>query len=348
VPVSPGRVRAPVHRPGLSLLGWGYPGYELSPKASYGPDSMRRLIADARAAGVSKLLVHARDEHATFYPSKIAANVSVGEWDVMAAAVEEGRKQDVEVYAAYILGIAQEADLKAHPGWACLDREGKPDGWYCYNNPEVRAFHGAMLAEIVTRYPVAGVSLDFCRPGGGCFCPRCAELFQARYSKPLKGIDPYDRDWVNFQRDSITQYMRELRQALRQARPDARFSGYVWGRFAPDADRAGQAWPRWLKEGIMDFVAVGQYSPSTPEFRAECQVLRQIADRDLRGDVSGICPLLGVGYIRDANPSYAAADAVIARHLQAVQEEGLTKAGVFAFFEIRPHLQTVRAFARTK
>ena len=340
VPVTPSRPlpTAPRRQP-LDMLGWGSPAYSLAPGASHGPDSMRRLIADARAAGVGKLLVHARTSKETEYPSRIAPSAEL-EWDRMRVAVNEGRKQGVTIYAAYEVGIAQPEDLEAHPGWAALDRGGEPNGWYCYNNPEVRAYHASLLAEIVSLYDVAGVSLDHCRPGGGCFCPLCAEGFKAKFGKPIQNVDSYDEDWINWKRDSVTEYMRGLGRAVRGARADAKFTGYVWGRLGPDKDRAGQDWPRWLQEGIMDFVAIGMYTPSTPFFRAQCRALRIIADRDLGGDTSRMYPMLGVTYIQRANPSYAHADAVIDRHLRAVSEEGLTCAGFFPFYALRPHVKT--------
>jgi hypothetical protein len=342
MPVAPAPAAISPALPALDLLGWGYPTYSLAPGASHGPESMRQLVADARAAGVTKLLVHARTSKETTYPSRIAPNTRP-EWDRMEAAVAEGRRQGVAIYAAYEVGIAQESDLEAHPDWAALDRNGKPNGWYCYTNPGVREYHASLMAEIVTRYDVAGVSLDHCRPGSGCFCPLCAKGFEARYGKQIRDVDTYDSDWVNWKRDSITEYMGELARTVRGARADAKFTGYVWGRFGPDKDRAGQDWPRWLREGIMDFVAVGMYTPSTPFFRAQCCGLRIVADRELGGDASRIYPMLGVSYIQRAYPSHAHADAVIARHLRAVQEEGLSCAGFFPFYALRPHLKTAAA-----
>ena len=343
VPLAPAAASADTASPPrLDLLGWGYPSYELSSISAYGPESMRRLVADARVGGVARLLVHARSGTETLYPSRIVAPATVAQWDALGAAVAEGKTQGVDIYAAYILGVAQPDDLKAHPDWAAIGRNGRPQEWYCYNNPDVRAFHEALLTEIVTRYEVAGVALDFVRPGGGCFCPRCAGGFEAKYHKPLKDAGEYDADSIAWPRDSITDYVRQLRQALRKARPSAQLAGYVWGRYAPDQDRAGQDWPRWLKEDLMDFVAVGQYTPSTPWFRAGCRTLSVIAERELAGRTERIYPLLGVGYIQQANPSHAAADAVIHRHLQAARQEGMKAAGFFAFYEIRPHLETAR------
>lgn len=338
-PAAPSRRR-------LDLIGWGYPTYELSDKVSYGPQSMHRMVADARTAGVTKLMIHARTSNATLYPSRIASSVSVGEWDVLSAAVAEGQRQGVAIFAAYVLGVAQEADLKAHPDWAMLDRQGKPTGWYCYTHPQVRAFHASLLAEIVTRYPVAGLALDYCRPGGGCFCPRCAAAFAEKYGKPLATVDAHDPQWTAWQREQTTDYLRQLRAAVRRARADALLSGYVLSRFAPDVDRSGQDWPRWLRDGIMDFVAMGVYTPSTPWFRAQCHTLRTLADRDLGGRIDQVYPLLGPGYIQAANPPHTAADAVIAHHLQAACDEGLGGAGFFPFYAIRTHMATAAAAAR--
>ncbi|MEA3402761.1 MAG: family 10 glycosylhydrolase [Armatimonadota bacterium] len=326
----------PASPPPLELLGWGSGHYSVSPDQSEGPESIRRLIADARAAGVSRLVVGARGTDGDRYMSEISRGERP-EYDQLALAVAEGRRQGVDIYAGYALGWAQEVDLEAHPDWAMIGSDGTPGTWYCYNNPEVRAFHASLVAEIVRNYDVAGVALDACRPGPGCHCQLCARLFQQRYGRPLEGVGHYDPEWREFQRESITDYMRELREAIRQARPDAKLSGYVWSRLAPDADRAGQDWPRWLNEGIMDWVCVGQYTPSTPLFRGECHTLKTIADRELGGDTSRIFPLLGVTYIQGAWPSYPLADAVIDQQLQAAREEGLQGAGYFPFYGIRTH-----------
>jgi len=324
---------------GLQLVGWGGAHYSLGQGPKYGPQSMRRLVGDAKAAGVPRLVVLARTSRGMCYPSDVALG-DKPDWDVMAAAATEGKRTGIAIYAGYILGIAQPTDLKARPAWAMLNKAGKQTGWYCYNHPDVRAYHAAQVAELVTRYDIAGVSLDYCRPGGGCFCERCATLFKQKHGKPLRDVDAYTPQWIEFKRECITQYLRKLAEALRRARPSAKFSGYVWGRLGPERDRAGQDWPKWLADGIMDWVCVGQYTVSSPMFRSQCHTLKLIADKHLNGDTSRIFPLLGVTYIQGAHPSYAASDAVIARHLRAAQEEGLVGAGYFPFYGIRTHTRT--------
>jgi hypothetical protein len=329
----------PAVPPLLELVAWGGGGYAMSTSERNGPASARELVADVKAAGVSRLIVHGRGSREDHYISDLSLGESP-ERDALALLTAEGKRQDVDIYAGYILGIAQPVDLETHPDWAQLDKAGKQNGWYCYNNPEVRAFHAALLAELVTKYDITGVSLDYCRPGSGCYCPRCQRLFREKYDRDLLECDSYDPDWIEFKRDSITDWMRELAASTRAARADAVFSGYVWGRLAPEADRGGQDWPRWLSEGIADWLCVGQYTPSTPMFRAQCRSLKLIADKYLGGDTSRICPLLGPSYIQSACPSYPLADATIGRHLQAAREEGMTLTGYFPTHAIRTHTQT--------
>jgi hypothetical protein len=329
----------------LELVSWGSGHYAVANTAADGPASVERLTADAKAAGITRLIVSGRGTDADAYVSAIS-RAPRPEFDELAAAAEEGRRQGVEIYAGYALGWVQEADIEAHPDWAQRKADGSADTWYCYNNPEVRAFHASLVAEIGSDYDVAGIALDAVRPGGGCHCDLCSRLFEERYGRPLAEADGYDPDWQQFRRDSITEYVRELRAALREADPEKKLAGYVWGRLGADADRAGQDWPRWLNEDLMDWVCVGQYTPSTAMYRAQCHVLKTIADRDLGGDTTRIFPLMGPSYIQGAFPSYAEADAVIDRHLRAAREEGMTGAGYFPTSAIRTHIETSARHAR--
>lgn len=329
----------------LELISWGSGHYAVAATAAEGPTSVARLIADAKAAGITRLVVSGRGTDADAYVSEISL-MEPPEFDELAAAAEEGKRQGVEIYAGYALGWVQKVDIEAHPDWAQRKADGSADTWYCYNNPEVRAFHASLIAEIGRKYDIAGIALDAVRPGSGCHCDLCARLFEERYGRTLEGIGHYDPDWQQFRRDSMTQYVRELRAALRGADPAKRLAGYVWGRLAPDADRGGQDWPRWLNEDLMDWVCVGQYTPSTPMFRAQCHALKTIADRDLGGDTTRIFPLLGPSYIQGAFPGWELADAVIDRHLQAAREEGMTGAGYFPTSAIRTHIETSVRHAR--
>jgi len=329
-------------KPGkVALSGWGGPGYSLSPSPSDGPQSMERVVADAAKGGVGILIVHGKSGHGCYFRSKIAPAAQQSKWDQLKAAVAAGKKHGVRIYADYILGIMHPGDAKLHPDWQMLNSSGKPTGWYCYMNPEVRRYHISLMKEMVTTYDVDGLALDFCRPGGGCFCDRCCKLFEKKYGKPLKGIGTYDADWIRWKKDAITDYMREIAAALRAARPDLKFGGYVWSRIAMDKDRAGQDFPKWLKEGTFDFAYVGDYHSSLPFFRAVCRVCKKTADAN-GISAEKIIPMLGVGYIHNSYRHHETNAAMLARQLEIVSEEGLSHAGLFTFSNARVHLDTLR------
>jgi len=90
----------------------------------------------------------------------------------------------------------------------------------------------------------------------------------------------------------------------------------------------------WIQNGDFESDQPPQWSSATVE-------------RELMGRTDRVCPLLGVGHIHQANPSHAAAAAVIGRHLQTAREEGMRAAGFFAFYDIRPHTETSRAHSTT-
>jgi uncharacterized lipoprotein YddW (UPF0748 family) len=327
----------------LHLYGWDGSDYSISAEPAEGPASMKRFVADAKKGGLTSVIIDAKSSHGCAFPSKIAPVAQQSPWDHIAAAVEAGKENGIKIYAAYILGILHKDDAKLHPDWVMMDESGKPSDWYCYMNPDVRNYHISLMKELATSYAIEGIAMDFIRPGGGCFCPRCQKLFEAKYHKPLKGVGPYDPQWLEWKRDAITDYMRQIAAAVRAARPGIKLGGYVWARLAPEKDRAqGQDFPTWLKEGTLDFVFMGNYHSSLPFFRAICRSCKQIADaHGISPD--RIMPMPGVGYIQHGYRHHEWNAAMLARELEIVAEEGLTGAGLFTFTAARVHLDVLRA-----
>ncbi|MBM4079200.1 MAG: hypothetical protein FJ278_05820, partial [Planctomycetes bacterium] len=260
VPVEKVEAAKPTAAAKVHIHGWDGGGYALSDEPSDGPASMKRLVADAKKAGLSSLITHAKSSQDCAFPSKVVPSSQHTKWDHLAAAVEAGNAYGVRIYAGHILGVRHEDDLMLHPDWVMPDAAGKPTEWYCYMNPDVRSYHIAIMKEVAANYAIDGIALDYDRPGPGCYCTRCQKGFEAKYGKPLKGIGAYDPDWLAWKRDAITDYMRQISAAVRPVRPGLKLGGYVWSRLVPDKDRAhGQDFPTWLKEGTFDFVFMGNY-----------------------------------------------------------------------------------------
>jgi len=71
-------------------------------------------------------------------------------------------------------------------------------------------------------------------------------------------------------------------------------------------------------------------------------VCRVIADAEGIGR-ERIIPNLGVGYIQQGYRHHEANDAMLARELAIVSEEGFSQAGLFTFSNSRVHLETLKA-----
>ena len=161
--------------------------------------------------------------------------------------------------------------------------EERARGWIegIYADPasrEYRAHFAAVAAEVARKYPVAGIHLDFVRyPGPGYgqggllgVTYRSRYGFDPRFlpyafgtvdtGKWLRGEEPLvDRVltsakllWAELRAEEVTALVREVRRAVKAARPDAELSAAVF----PDAPAAflekGQDWRGWAAEGLVD------------------------------------------------------------------------------------------------
>lgn len=236
--------------------------------------------------------------------------------------IEKAHARGIQVHAwvqVFFAGNAVESIeafgpiLQKYPQWRNVQRTAmaadKPvpstveSGHYFLDpaNPEVRSFVDALLTEIVTRYPVDGLNLDYIRyPASASvtaphylgttwgYTPSAQEGFLAMLKeknpdveKPkavpaakapppktdpfeLTPTDPYWDDWVTWRKDCVTSLVKATAEKARQIRPGIQLSAVVFP--AADAKLAWklQDWPRWAKEGYIDALTPIGLSP-TPD-----------------------------------------------------------------------------------
>ncbi len=154
-------------------------------------DDVRRMMAEVADAGFNTVFFQVRGQHDAFYASTLepwAAELT-GKlgldpgWDPLAVAVESGHALGLQVHAyinAFTLWrgrIAPEASQPAHawtkfPDWLVANREGTPmalNDQYVFASPgngSVRARLASVAREIVDRYRVDGIHLDYIRYPG--------------------------------------------------------------------------------------------------------------------------------------------------------------------------------------
>jgi len=195
--------------------------------------------------------------------------------------------------------------VNAHPDWIAVRSDGRKlvemvpeefqeervEGMYLApGNPEVRRHLRDVVREIVTHYHVDGIHLDYVRnpepdvgydagtrtafmrefgidPASFASSPDSSLL--ARVGED--GIADLRARWMQWQRDQVTAFVRDVRNDLDLINPKLKLTAAVIADQTAALNRYLQDWPRWLREGLLDAAIPMAYSPNT------VTVVRQLA-----------------------------------------------------------------------
>ncbi|MFB2876111.1 glycoside hydrolase family 10 protein [Floridanema aerugineum] len=257
-------------------------------------------------AGINTVFFEVVNAGYPIYPSQVAPeqNPLTKGWDPLAAAVKLAHERGMELHAwvwTFAIGnqrhntiLNQPQDylgpvLTANPGWANYDRQGNiiPVGqskpFLDPANPEARRYLLKLFEEIVSRYKVDGLQLDYIRyPFQD---PRRDFVYgyggAARQQfQQLTGVDPINispnsplwQKWTDFRTEQVNSFVAEVAQMLRQKRSDLILSVAVFG--YPEAQRIQmlqQHWEVWARRGDVDLILPMAYAQDTNRFQELAQ-----------------------------------------------------------------------------
>ena len=143
-------------------------------------------------------------------------------------------------------------------GWRLKDKDGNLTTYLNPANANVRARVLAALGEL-TRYPVAGIQLDFIRWGDAAVKPSTAAA-------------------------TITSFVAEAR---RQVKRPKLLTAAVYGKYPNCIASVGQDWPRWLDFDLVDYIVPMDYAPTSAKFE-ELVRLQATPTSHARRTVTGI------------------------------------------------------------
>jgi uncharacterized lipoprotein YddW (UPF0748 family) len=176
--------------------------------------------------------------------------------------------------------------INAHPEWVARMADGRPmtrltprqrgrlhvEGVFLSPaHPGVRHWLAGIVQELVRRYPVDGVQLDYIRQPG---IPIGYDpTSRARFALE-SGVDPLrfnrrpwsertrlESQWASFQEDQVTAIVREVRDSLNATRPGLPLSAAVLADTTVAWTRNRQAWSLWVREGLLDRAFLMCYAP---------------------------------------------------------------------------------------
>jgi uncharacterized lipoprotein YddW (UPF0748 family) len=243
-----------------------------------------RLVQEARAGHFNALIVQVRKRGDAYYQSSHepkASDIPVNFdplADLIAQAHDTSAGPRLEVHAwivTYPIWNQRDTAPKqpAHPfnlkpHWLTRDFSGAmwDGGNYGLDpgHPEVQLHTFKIALDLLTRYPIDGLHLDYVRYAGNTwgYNPVSVARFNRLHGK-TGAPAPTDADWSQFRRDQITALLRKIYLTAAEARPRAKISAATIA-WAPGISATAQwpgtaaynhvfqDWRGWMEEGILD------------------------------------------------------------------------------------------------
>ncbi|BAY77193.1 hypothetical protein NIES25_36530 [Nostoc linckia NIES-25] len=259
------------------------------------------------ATGINTIFFETVNAGYTIYPSQVAKeqNPLIRGWDALADAVKLAHERDIELHAwvwTFAAGNQRHNEiinvnpnypgpvLAAHPDWANYDNQGNmiPVGqskpFLDPANPEVRQYLLKLYEEIVTRYDVDGLQLDYIRyPFQDPLAGRTygyGKAARAQFQQ-LVGVDPMNispaqpelwQKWTTFRTEQVDSFVAQLSKELRQKRGNLILSVAVFP--LPQTERVEkiqQNWEIWARRGDVDLIVPMTYALDTSRFQRLAQ-----------------------------------------------------------------------------
>lgn len=249
-------------------------------------------------------------------PRAEALSASESSFDPLQTVVHLAHERGLEIHAwvnTFFVWSAVEEPLDTHHvfhsrhEWIEHTMEGRPlseyerprpfgsDGIYLAPGcPAVKVWIADIVSEIVGRYDIDGIHLDYVRyPNDGTgFHPEALLRFQDQHQfHPVslfrgegdregdsadESVDSLKHVWIRWRCEQVTETVRMIRDRIQGREPGVKLSAAV----KPDYDRAvekyGQDWKRWMEMDLLDFVVAMAYSPSTDRVLQQIQEVRDI------------------------------------------------------------------------
>ncbi len=270
-------------------------------------EGLAKIFDRMAQSGINTVFFETLNSSYTIYPSKVApqSNPLIRGWDPLAAAVKLAKARGMELHAWVWVFAAGNRNhnkllnlpsnypgpvLAANPTWGNRDRQGRmiPQGkkkpFFDPANPQVQRYLLDLYEEIVTRYEVDGLQLDYIRypfqdpARGQTYGYGAASRSKFRQ---LTGVDPINitpsqrgmwQKWTEFRTQQVDNFVAQVSQRLRKKNPKLILSAAVFP--LPERERIQklqQDWEVWAKRGDVDMIVPMTYALDTIRFQRLAQ-----------------------------------------------------------------------------
>jgi len=289
---------------------WTHPGF-FGTDEKEATKKIRTTLDDYVHSGINTVMVMIKGTNGyVYYQSRLGTKDPAYSWDFFGVFLKEAQKRKITVHPWFCVFPegAVVGQVRQHPEWLIRSAENEMVGVVNPALPEVRAYEIGLMIELVKRYPVDWVHLDYIR-----FPSSPREVYFSwdgrtrSQFKDYSGMDPADMkardsgnmmwdEWIAWNGERVTQFVKELKDALKSVGRPVKISAAVF----PAADKAkvliGQDWESWAKQGLVDMLCPMLYTNQAGLFE---KYTREAVDIG-RGKCL-VCPGIGIGTSHNKN-----------------------------------------------
>lgn len=280
----------------------------------------REAVLDCARIGCSLIFLQVSGRWDAYFPSRLFPRGQAlprEEGDNLANAIELAHERGIRVHAwvnSLMAWAAPEPPrdpnhvFHRHREWFLVGPDGRSiaelsreeldrrrlEGYFLEPGVvEVRTELRRFVLELVTRYDLDGIHLDYIRfPSADWgFQPELRQRYLAQ-----AGIDPLDlyvrerelvdgrgtawvsqarTDWQAWRQGAVSRLVRLIAGDLKAVRPGLELSAAVLGNPRSARDDFGQDWAAWLEEGVLDLAVPMVYRSSAKEV---LELLEEVGD----------------------------------------------------------------------
>ncbi len=272
---------------------------------------IRSTLDEYQKAGINTLIVLVKDTAGyVYYPSRIAVQNPQWTWDFYGLILAEAGKRRMAVHPWFCVfhETAILGKVREYPDWLIMNPKRELAGSVNPALAAVRDYERSLMMEVADRYKADWIHLDYirfpCEPAEPYFSydPETMRLFKEYSGVDLSTVKAHDsgnmvyNKWLEWNRDQVTMFVRELKDSLKKTGRIVKISAAVF----PNADNAkvliGQDWAAWAKERLVDMLCPMLYTNDARYFE---EFSRQAVEYG-RG-LCEVCPGIGIGTSHNQN-----------------------------------------------
>lgn len=278
-------------------------------------ESIDQLLDFATVNRFNHLLVQVRGRGDAFYNSDLVPKSNLikdQSFDPLGYLIPRAHERGINVHAwvnVYLLWssrmkpVQKEHLVYAHPDW--IDqlnadplnlqselrklnggKNGNEGLYLAPHHPDVNPYLITIFRELVAKYPMDGLHLDYIRYHDSEYGKNPAAI--AYYKKNqganslsfLEGSDGKENTyistigrWSDYRRKAVTDLVRDTKNLLQEIRPECILSAAVKPNLYQARERYFQEWDVWLAAGYLDRAIVMNYTPALREFASNIDVI---------------------------------------------------------------------------